>query len=273
MLFTRYLDAGVPRIGRYADDHVEPWSSETLVQALNGDGRSAGAKLPLDRVHLLPTLDPGAKILCVALNYVDHAKEAKQPLPETPILFFKSHEAMIAAGAPIAPPRIVKQLDYEGEIAIVIGRPTFEVSAADAWSHIAGIVPFNDGSSRDLLSVKAGERVHLDWFSAKCIDQSTPIGPAVAQTADLLADLQANRTRVVTRVNGEERQNASIADMIFGISEIVAFASSRVRLSPGDVIATGTPPGVGFATGRYLGSGDVVEISVSGLPVLRNRVA
>ncbi len=272
MSIIRFRLEGQVRIGQLVGEKVQALDSPTLVHALNGHGMPVGLQVMRSAVQLLPTIDAGAKILCVALNYVDHAKEAKQPVPETPILFFKSQEAMIAAETPIEAPAVVRQLDYEGELAIIIGKEAYGVSEQDAWQHIAGLTAFNDTSSRDLLNVKAGEKTHLDWFSAKCLDRSTPIGPVAVPLAGMLEDLKAKRTRVTTRVNGEVRQDASIADMIFDIPRIIAFASSRVRLSPGDVIATGTPPGVGFASGRYLQAADVVEVDVTGLPTLRSVV-
>jgi acylpyruvate hydrolase len=271
MSFVRFHHHGAARIGRIGADKIQPLACGTLAEALMGQPAAAGPALPLAEVALLPGLDERAKVLCVALNYLDHAKEARQPVPSSPIIFFKSQEAMIAADAAITAPRAVQQLDYEGELAIIIGKEAFEVDAEQAWEHVAGVAAFNDTSSRDLLNVKAGEKNHLDWFSAKCLDRSTPIGPAVP-LYEVLDDLRAKRTRVSTRVNGEQRQDAPIADMIFDIPQLIAFASSRVRLSPGDVIATGTPPGVGFATARYLKPGDVVEVQVSGLPTLRSVV-
>lgn len=271
MSFIRFRHQGQTLMGRIVADKVQPLSCRTLADALMAQGTAMGSALPLAEVQLLPGLDECAKVLCVALNYLDHAKEARQPVPSSPIMFFKSQEALIAADAPITPPRSVQQLDYEGELAIIIGKEAYEVDAEQAWEHVAGVAAFNDTSSRDLLNVKAGDKNHLDWFSAKCLNRSTPIGPAVP-LHEVAADLKARRTRVSTRVNGELRQDALIADMIFDIPRLIAFASSRVRLSPGDVIATGTPPGVGFATARYLKTGDVVEVLVSGLPGLRNVV-
>lgn len=272
MSYVRYRLHGREGVAEVHGDQLYPLDCDRLVDALSGRGRRTGALLPLQGVDLLPALDPEGKVLCVALNYVDHAKEARQAIPQTPILFFKSREAIIAADEPITAPSAVRQLDYEGELAVIIGTEAYQVSADRAWDHVAGVTAFNDTSSRDLLNVKAGEKVHLDWFSAKCLDRSTPVGPAAVPTAALIDDLKARRTRITTRVNGEVRQDATIADMIFDIPAIVAFASSRVRLSPGDVIATGTPPGVGFATGRYLSEGDLVEVEITGLPTLRSRV-
>ena len=141
MAFVRYSQNGKPTIGFVKDDQVFATSHSTLHEALMDSGAAApsGSGQPLDKVDLLPAVDPTAKILCVALNYVDHAKEANSSIPETPILFFKSQEAMIAAGDPIKVPKAVTELDWEGELAIIIGKDAYEISKADAWDHIGGI--------------------------------------------------------------------------------------------------------------------------------------
>lgn len=269
--FVRISHQGKPAIARIDGDKATLWSSTSLADALTGKGQATTTTIPLASADILPNVDANAKILCMALNYVNHAAEAKQPVPESPLLFFKSQEAMIAPTALIAPPAIYSKLDYEGELAIMIGKEALAVSVDKAWDHVAGVAAFNDTTARDLQDVKAGQRTHLDWFSAKSLDRSTPVGRFVP-VAHIADDLKARRTRVMTRVNGEERQNAAIADMVFDIPQIVSFISTRVRLSPGDIIATGTPPGVGFGSGRFLKKGDVVEVEISGLPVLRSVI-
>ncbi len=274
MSFVRYENNSGPAVGYVADGRLYPVPSASLTEALMGPNPTvSGDGQPIGDVTLLPALDPEAKILCVALNYVNHAKEANQGIPETPIIFFKSQEAMIAAEADIVTPPIVTKLDYEGELAIIIGKPGYDIAKDDVWDHIAGVTCFNDISARNLLMVKAGEKTHIDWFSGKSIGASTPMGPEVVPTAEIIDALKAKTIHVTTKVNGEMRQDASIDDMIFDIPTIVAFASSRVELRAGDVIATGTPPGVGLADGRYLARGDVVEVGVTGLLSLKNTVA
>jgi acylpyruvate hydrolase len=272
MSYMRYLGDSGPAIGRQERERVVPVSAATLVEALAGKANDEGEPMALDQIKMLPAADDGGKILCVALNYVDHAKEAEQPVPESPIIFFKSREAMIAAGDKIASPHHITQLDYEGELALVIGKAGYNIHKDDAWGHIAGLTPFNDISARNLFKVKAGQAVHLDWFSGKCLERSTPIGPSVVPTHEILDSLKSGSVKVRTLVNGEVRQDAEISDMIFDIPTLVAFASSRVSLSPGDIIATGTPPGVGAGTGRFLSSGDVVRVEISGLSTLENTV-
>lgn len=257
--------------GEVSGDGVAPLDSQDLIGALSAS--AAPGKRFAEAGTALPPVVPGAKILCVALNYVDHAKEAEQPVPQSPIFFFKTSDAMIAGGTPIRAPSAVTQLDYEAELAVVIGKPAFEIDEADAWDHIAGVTNFNDISARNLFKVQAGEASHLDWFSGKCLNRSTPIGPEVFPLDRIRAELMAGTTRIRCLVNGEVRQDAPVSDMIFDIPTLVAFASSRIALNPGDIIATGTPPGVGAGTGRFLNKGDVVRVEVTGLPAMENVVA
>jgi len=272
MGYVRYAKGNSIGVGWRDSAGIRPVEANSLAEAvydhllpLKHDSTVTGARI-------LPAVERGAKILCVALNYVDHAKEAKQPIPETPIIFLKGAEAMIADGEKIALPDHITQLDYEGELALLIGRQGYCIPKSEAWNYIAGVMPFNDVSARNLFKVKAGDKEHLDWFSGKCLDRSTPVGPEVTPLSEVRHELEAKHTRVRTLVNGEVRQDALIESMIFDIPTLVAFASSRIRLSPGDIIATGTPPGVGAGEGRYLNSGDVVRVEISGLPALENEV-
>lgn len=273
MGYVLFNDGMSDRVGMVTPNGVASVHAKSLVEALVSRAPANGSVHDHGSIKMLAPIEGRAKILCVALNYVDHAKEANQPVPASPIIFFKSHEAMISGDADITAPAIIQQLDYEGELALVIGKGGFNIAKEDVWDHIAGVTTFNDVSARDLFKVKAGDKEHLDWFSGKCLDSSTPMGPQVIPLADVIDSLKAKTARVRTLVNGEVRQDAVIHDMIFDIPTLVSFASSRVRLSPGDVIATGTPPGVGAGTGRYISSGDVVRIEITGLPVMINRVA
>ena len=262
---------GERHFGAVAKGGIAPLAGTDFGAALSPDAAAVGR--PAQATTVLPPVLPGAKVLCVALNYVDHAREDEQPVPETPILFFKAAEAMIAGGTPIRAPSAVTQLDYEGELAVVIGKTAFEIDKTQAWDHIAGVTTFNDISARNLFKVNAGEASHLDWFSGKCLNTSTPIGPEVFPVHTILDDLKAGTTRIRCLVNGEVRQDAPVSDMIFDIPTLIAFISSRITLNPGDIIATGTPPGVGAGTGRFLAKGDVVRVEVTGLPPMENEVA
>lgn len=278
MKIVRYASGAAAAVGVLEGERVFRVHAASLAQALEASlaGRldvDRSGSLPLAQVELLAPVEPHNKILAVALNYEGHIKEAAQSRPERPIVFQKPFEALIGPGAAIPKPAVTGRLDYEGELALVIGRECYRVTPEDAFSCIAGITAFNDMSARDLLRVKAGNNEMLDWFSSKCLDSITPVGPAIVTLDEVEPQLRAKELSVVTRVNGREVQRAKIADMIFGIPALVAFISSRVRLLPGDIIATGTPPGVGASTGTFLKAGDTVEVDIAPIPVLRNRIA
>lgn len=206
------------------------------------------------------------KIVCVGLNYVDHAREVELALPEKPLLFAKWQSAVIASGEPIVIPAGVEQVDYEAELAAVIGTRVKGVSVENALEAVAGYTCLNDVSARALQFADG------QWTRAKSLDTFCPIGPRVAPR-DEVGDPQS--LRIQCRVNGETVQDGSTADMIFGVAELVAYVSETITLEPGDVIATGTPPGVAFGRpdGRYLQGGDTVEVEIERIGVLANLVA
>jgi 2-keto-4-pentenoate hydratase/2-oxohepta-3-ene-1,7-dioic acid hydratase in catechol pathway len=278
MKIVRYRDGDAVSVGILEDDKVFPANAASVSEAMTQAGAGAlsadkSAAIQLSDVELLAPVDPETKVLCVALNYQGHVNETGQAVPENPIIFFKVYHSMIGDGAEIHHHDMITQLDYEGELAVVIGKEGYDIAVEDAWSHVGGISAFNDTSARNLLWVKAGEKVFLDWYSGKCLERSSPMGPAIVTTDEIETELKAGQLTVETRVNGEVRQNALTEELIFKIPELVSFCSSRVTLMPGDVIATGTPHGVGMASGNYLNSGDVVEIDITGIPVLTNKVA
>ena len=205
------------------------------------------------------------KVVCVGLNYVDHAREVELALPEKPLLFAKWQSAVIASGEPIVIPAGVEQVDYEAELAAVIGARVKGVSVENALEAVAGYTCLNDVSAR-VLQFADGQ-----WTRAKSLDTFCPIGPRVVPR-DEVGDPQS--LRIQCRVNGESLQEASTADMIFGVAELVAYVSETITLEPGDVIATGTPPGVAFGQpeGRYLQDGDTVEVEIERIGVLTNPV-
>jgi len=205
------------------------------------------------------------KVVCVGLNYVDHAREVELALPEKPLLFAKWQSAVIASGEPIVIPAGVEQVDYEAELAAVIGARVKGVSVENALEAVAGYTCLNDVSAR-VLQFADGQ-----WTRAKSLDTFCPIGPRVVPR-DEVGDPQS--LRIQCRVNGESLQEASTADMIFGVAELVAYVSETITLEPGDVIATGTPPGVAFGRpdGRYLQDGDTVEVEIERIGVLVNPV-
>jgi acylpyruvate hydrolase len=230
-------------------------------------GRRAGeadGQLSLADVRLLAPVPDPEKIVCLGLNYRDHAAEAGQEIPQAPMWFAKFANSLIGSGEPILlPPAHADHVDYEAELAVVIGRAATRVAEADALDYVAGAMPFNDVTARDL------QFQNPLWTSGKAIDSFAPCGPALV-TLEELGDLQALALR--TRVNGELLQEGTTANQIFGVAETVAWLSRTMTLLPGDVIATGTPAGVGASKGRFLRDGDTVEVEVEGLGAVANPV-
>jgi 2-keto-4-pentenoate hydratase/2-oxohepta-3-ene-1,7-dioic acid hydratase in catechol pathway len=235
-------------------------SARRLVEAAGANGGVA-----LDSLDLAPPVVDPPKIVCIGRNYVEHAKEGGSPVPEWPILFSKYNNALAGHGDGIPHYPITSQLDYEGELAVVVGRRASRVPAAEAMAHVAGYTIINDVSARDL---QLGD---VQWIRGKSLDGFAPMGPWFLP-ADEVADYRA--LRIQTTVNGELRQDQPAADMIFGIPELIAFTTEAITLEAGDIIATGTPAGVGlgFDPPKWIGPGDVVEVSITGLGTLRNEV-
>lgn len=196
------------------------------------------------------------KIVCVGRNYAKHAAELGNEVPTEPLIFLKPPSAVIAEGETIVLPQGMGRVDFEGEIGVVIGRRARHVAEADAWSYVGALVPVNDVSARDLQK-KDGQ-----WSRAKGFDTFCPVGTPVP-----LGDVDREALAVTTRVNGEVRQDAPVSDMVFTIPFLVAHISRIMTLEPGDLIATGTPDGVG-----PLAPGDRVEISVRGVGAVSNPV-
>jgi acylpyruvate hydrolase len=219
---------------------------------------------PLAEAALLaPVTDP-EKIICLGLNYHDHAKETGQDLPERPMWFPKFANSLIGTGAPIElVPTAPDRTDYEAELAVVIGRTAKGVSETEALGHVAGAMPFNDVSARDL------QMLNPLWTTGKAVDTFAPCGPALV-LMDEIDDLQAITLR--TRIDGEVVQEGTTADQIFGVAEVVSWLSRTMTLRPGDIIATGTPAGVGAARRSYLKPGQLLEVEAEGLGTVSNPV-
>jgi 2-keto-4-pentenoate hydratase/2-oxohepta-3-ene-1,7-dioic acid hydratase in catechol pathway len=214
------------------------------------------AQLPIDRPQ---------KIICVGLNYVDHAAEGSQKVPERPLLFAKWPNTLIGPREPIVLPSITTKVDYEGELGVVVGRQARGLGADDALDVVAGYLCANDVSARDL---QFGDR---QWVRGKSLDTFCPIGPSLVPASDV-PDPQALRLKTI--LNGEVVQEAPTSDMIFSVAQIVAFVSEAITLEPGDLILTGTPNGVGMALDppRFLAAGDVVRCEVEGLGVVEHPI-
>jgi 2-keto-4-pentenoate hydratase/2-oxohepta-3-ene-1,7-dioic acid hydratase in catechol pathway len=206
------------------------------------------------------------KIICVGLNYRDHAEEQGVPLPEWPILFAKWPNTLIGPGEPIVMPAITEQVDYEAELGVVIGSRVKGASPDDALEAVAGYLCLNDVSARDL---QFGDK---QWVRGKSPDTFCPVGPNLVPAAEV-PDPQALRIRAI--LNGEVLQDSNTSNMVFGVAEIVSFVSQAITLEPGDLIATGTPAGVGVFRDPpiFLKPGDEITIEIEGLGELTNPVA
>jgi 2-keto-4-pentenoate hydratase/2-oxohepta-3-ene-1,7-dioic acid hydratase in catechol pathway len=195
------------------------------------------------------------KIIAIGLNYLDHAKEFNMEIPEYPLIFIKPPTAVIGNEETIIYPPQTKELHYEGELGIVIGKKTRNVSLEDAKHYIAGYTCANDVTARDL------QRLDGQWTRSKSFDTFCPLGPRIAKGID------PTNLAIITRVNGATKQKSNTNQMIFNAFKLVSFISAIMTLMPGDIISTGTPPGVG-----ELQVGDVVEVEIEGIGILRNTV-
>ena len=206
------------------------------------------------------------KFICVGLNYALHAREGGHDIPSYPSFFLRVPTSLVAAEAPVIRPKVSEQLDYECELAIVIGKGGRHIAEADALGHVFGYTIFNDVSVRDY------QRKTAQWTAGKNFDATGPLGPVVV-TADELPP-GASGLRISTRVNGQTMQDSVTSDMIFSTANIIATLSEFMTLEPGDIIATGTPSGVAHARTppAWMKAGDVVEVEIEGIGVLRNKI-
>nr|WP_314841547.1 fumarylacetoacetate hydrolase family protein [uncultured Microbacterium sp.] len=250
------------KIARFSHDDAILFGivDDTDLVVLAGDPLFAGYEPTGDRVPiadavLLAPVIPRSKIVCVGKNYHDHAAEMGGEAPEEPLLFLKPNTSVIGPGDSIVRPAISHQTDFEGELAVVIGKVAKNVAAANALDHVLGYTIANDVTARDL------QRKDGQWTRAKGFDTFCPLGPTIS------TDFDPAEATIQTRVNGEVRQSAPLTDMIHSVEEIIAYASAVFTLLPGDVILTGTPAGVGEFT-----AGDTVEVEITGLGILRNSV-
>lgn len=259
--------------GDISTDMVEAiadWSPQIAAQAIDH-----GRRIPMTEVRLLAPIRVRKNVIAVGRNYRDHAKEfsdsgfdasEKQMIPDNPVIFTKAPTSVIGPDDPIMLANDpTGTTDYEGEMAIVIGRTARNVSRAEALSHVFGWTIVNDVTARDL------QKRHVQWFVGKSPDTFCPMGPCIT-TRDELPDIRSSWMR--THVNGELRQEAPISALIFDTESLIVTLSEVMTLEPGDVIATGTGLGVGigFDPPKYLKAGDVVEVAIDGIGTLRNPV-
>lgn len=214
-------------------------------------------------VKLLPPVPKPSKMVFVGLNYLDHAKEVGLEVPKEPVIFLKPPSALIGPYDDIVLPKRSKKVDYEGELAVVIGRRCKKVSKEEALNYVAGYMVMNDVSARDV------QKALGQWDKAKGFDTFAPCGPWLV-TSDEVGD--PNNLRIVTKVNEEVMQDSGTWNMIFKVADIIQDISEVMTLEPGDIISTGTPSGVGQSRGRFLKPGDIVEVCIDRIGCIRNRV-
>lgn len=265
---------GVSRNGAVADvtDGVDGFA-DALERVTNGESVPEGEETDEpDELRYLPPTTPENTVFAVALNYRSHIREVGQTDREfeRPLIFLKPYRSLVGHGETIEYDReVVDRLDYEGELAAVIGSPARHVSTDDALDHVAGYTVLNDVTARNVQRLRAGDSDALDWFSSKAMERTTPVGPAVV-TTDEIPDPQA--LRIASRYNGELMQDEETSLMIYDTAELISYASSRLTLQPGDVVATGTPEGVGEFQDVSMSEGDEIEVEIEGIGTLSNTV-
>jgi len=280
-LVTFTAGTGVPAIGVVVEDRVLSLSTSSFpdmtaflaggtaalleAAALSGGETRPEAVFNLNQVRLLAPVPRPGKIIAVGLNYRDHAIETRQEIPTIPIIFAKFSSSINGPDADVNIPGDDPQVDYEAELGVVIGRKAKAVSETDAMEYVAGYMPLND------VSARRWQFADKQWVRGKSCDTFCPTGPWLT-TADDVPDPHALAIRM--RVNGNTVQNSNTSNLIFRIQALIQFISSAITLDPGDIIATGTPDGVGVFRKPpvFLKAGDMMEVEIEGLGILRNRL-
>ena len=260
MRYCRFEYEGAARYGLVEDIDGDPIVIKTLTKwpaSFSDFDRGESAELPMNLLRLLAPVEP-TKIVCIGRNYREHAKELDHPIPTEPLFFLKPPSSLIGPNDEICrPTELSQRVDHEGELGVVIGRACYRIGGSeDVRSYILGYTCVNDVTARDLQN-KDGQ-----WTRAKGFDTFCPVGPVVATGLD-----PWNGVRVQSRVNGELRQDGTTKDFLFPLDRLLRHITQVMTLQPGDVVATGTPAGVG-----PLKAGDVVEVTVEGVGTLRNSV-
>ena len=226
---------------------------------------SEGLLIKRSQVQLLAPVPRPGKLICIGLNYRDHAAESKMPIPERPVVFSKFSTSVIGPDKPVVLPVTSKQVDFEAELAVVIGRRCRNVKASRAYDYVLGYSIINDVSARDFQFADG------QWQRGKSCDTFAPLGPSIVSTSQIS---NPHKLSIRLRLSGKTMQDSNTDQLIFGVPELVEFLSETITLEPGDVIATGTPPGVGFARKPpvFIQPGDVMEIEIEKVGVLRSPV-
>ncbi|WP_329410396.1 fumarylacetoacetate hydrolase family protein [Nocardia vinacea] len=270
MSYATYEHRGVRRVGEVQGmalvplDGITEIGADTTPEVLANADRNSRGRVDIDVVRLLPVVPNPSKVFCVGLNYREHVTETKRELPAYPVLFPKYAASLIAAYDDIVLPPESTQVDYEGELAVIIGRAGRRIAETDALDHVLGYSVANDITMRDFQY-----KTH-QWMQGKAWDASTPIGPFLV-TPDAV-DLSSAGIRTV--LNGEKVQESDLSMLIFTVARLIAEISTFTALTPGDVILTGTPGGVGYRRDPqlFLHDGDQVSVEVDGVGVVRNLI-
>lgn len=265
MRLARARYDGTVGYGRVVADQFHVFEATTLASLLEGQQPRERQTVPLNQVTLRAPVPQPGKLVCIGLNYHDHCEEQKVPVPERPVIFAKFTSSIADPFTTVLRPPETRQLDYEAELAVIIGKPGHDIPVAQAYEYVFGYTVFNDISARDLQFADS------QWIRGKSFPTFGPMGPWIT-TGEDIADPQA--LSIELRLNDRLMQKSNTARMIFGIAELVSYVS-RLGLDAGDVIATGTPAGVGTFRKPpvYLQPGDLVSIEIEGLGRLENRIA
>jgi 2-keto-4-pentenoate hydratase/2-oxohepta-3-ene-1,7-dioic acid hydratase in catechol pathway len=277
MRYVSFHQNGHVRPGLLDGEEITPIGCDSMQAyiALSPQHREqhhTSERIPLSTVRLAAPVHPAKNVFCVGRNYLEHAKEGARALgreltlPEVPTFFSKAPTAIADPDAELHfERRVSTQMDWEGELAVVIGSRIKDVTEEEAVSAVFGYTCLNDITARDL------QRAHLQWLKGKSLDDSCPIGPWIAPAHEIP---DPHKLQLILRINGHRKQEANTGQMIFRIPRLIAELSRGMTLEPGDVIATGTPDGVGFARTppEYFADGDVVEIAIQKIGTLRNTV-
>jgi 2-keto-4-pentenoate hydratase/2-oxohepta-3-ene-1,7-dioic acid hydratase in catechol pathway len=256
---------GKPQLRGIADVGELFRRGEQVVSELRSIDASAAPGIDRAAARLAPPVRRPGKIVCVGLNYLAHIDQSKLSRPDHIVLFSKFASCLVATGEPIIAPSITSKLDYEGELAVVVGKSARCVKAADAVDHVGGYTIINDISARDL------QLAEPQWMRGKALDTFAPLGPVVI---DAISAPPIDAMHIRTYVNGEIRQDAPCSLMITGVPELIEYVSAWITLEPGDIIATGTPSGVAAEMDSpiFMTDGDLVEVDITGIGRLRNPV-